>query len=182
MSETNPPETTPKASKAKRKQNPLLIALILLIAAGAIALLVWELWPEPHNPRPTRAYYTADDGKTLFADDAERLPPFDHDGKPAVRAMVYSCDGGKTRFVGYLQKLPEDALQEANQKAVAAGRDPKDIDDDEIALKSGWLAKKPPERDWVNSKDHDRYAQTIKVACPDGRDGSPEQVFPPEPK
>lgn len=166
----------------RRKRNPLLIVLLLLVIAGAAGAIVWEVWPLPPDPLPTKAYYTTDDGKTLFVDDAEQLPPFDHDGKPAVRAMVYSCDGGKTRFVGYLQKLPEDALREEIRKTIAAGGDPKSIDDDDIARKSGWLAKRPGDAKWVNSKDHDKYVAVVKVACPDGRAVLPEMVHPPEKK
>ena len=33
-----------------------------------------------------------------------RVPPFELDGKQAVGVMVYSCDEGKTRFVGYLYR------------------------------------------------------------------------------
>ncbi|HZL36426.1 MAG TPA: hypothetical protein VFC78_13990 [Tepidisphaeraceae bacterium] len=154
--------------------------LALAIAAFAIlasaAWIVWTQRPVRRDlPPPRTAFYTVDDGATLFVDDAERLPPFDHGGKPAVRAIVYSCDGGKTRFVGWLQKLPEDALR----KALAAARDSKAEDDDDIAAKSGWLVKKPGDAQWVNSKaDLARYYQIVAhVKCPTG-DATPMRISP----
>ena len=64
--------------------------------------LSWErLQKSPHGPgwkpSPGSAFYTTDDGATLFTDGADRLPPFDHDGKAAVMAAVFSCDNGKHR-------------------------------------------------------------------------------------
>jgi len=53
----------------------------------------------------TRLYFTSDDGKTWFPMDASNRPPFVHDGKPTVRAHVFSTDGGKTAFVAYLSKF-----------------------------------------------------------------------------
>jgi hypothetical protein len=53
----------------------------------------------------TRLYFTTDDGKTWFPLDAANRPPFVHDGKPAVRAHVFSTDGGKTGFCAYMSKF-----------------------------------------------------------------------------
>jgi hypothetical protein len=52
----------------------------------------------------TQVYFTTDEGKTLIALDAATKSPTVHDGKPAYRAHVFTCDGGKTQFVGYLSK------------------------------------------------------------------------------
>jgi hypothetical protein len=52
----------------------------------------------------TQVYFTTDEGKTLVALDAATKSPTVHDGKPAYRAHVFTCDGGKTQFVGYLSK------------------------------------------------------------------------------
>lgn len=52
-----------------------------------------------------KAWYTDDNGKTWFADDSRKLPPFDHDGKQAVACFVYTCDGGKTEYVSYLLRV-----------------------------------------------------------------------------
>ncbi len=52
----------------------------------------------------TQFFFTTDEGKTLFADSATLKPPFQHEGKVAYRAHVYSIDNGKTTFVAYLSK------------------------------------------------------------------------------
>jgi len=44
-----------------------------------------------------RAYFSDDDGKTFFVDDIEKIVPFDHDGKPGFRAMVYQCSSNPVR-------------------------------------------------------------------------------------
>lgn len=75
-----------------------------LVGGGAVTLLVlliiWQAWPES-GPQ---AYYTVDDGKTFFAAKLQ-APPIEHGGQQAVRAMVFSSDGGKTKFVGYLMRF-----------------------------------------------------------------------------
>jgi hypothetical protein len=138
----------------------VVIAVAVLAILGAATAIFIELRPPPPPARPM-AYFTVDDGKSWFTADAESLPPFDYKGQKAVKAHVYTCDEGKTRFVGWLQKLPEDALREA----VAKGP----VDDDVIAMRAGWMAKRPGDADWVNSKsDPHKYAEIIKVTCPGG--------------
>ena len=63
----------------------------------------------------TQSWYTDDDGKTWYADDKSLSPPIDHNGKTAVRAYVFSCDGGKHEFVGYLERYTPDARQAIEQ-------------------------------------------------------------------
>src|SRR6267154_2521014 len=55
-----------------------------------------------------KAFFSVDDGKTWFPDDAKNIPPFDKDGKQAVRAFVYRCADGTT-FVNYLQRYKPEA-------------------------------------------------------------------------
>jgi hypothetical protein len=80
------------------------------------AVLDIDLAPSASTTKPaTRAtvatttaatlFFTTDDGKTFFPLAATNRPPFVHEGKPAYQAHVYSCDGGKTAFVGYLSKF-----------------------------------------------------------------------------
>jgi len=52
---------------------------------------------------PTSGYFSDDDGKTYFQDDASKIPPFDHNGKPAVSAYLFTAGDGKP-FVGYLER------------------------------------------------------------------------------
>jgi hypothetical protein len=58
-----------------------------------------------------KAWYTDDDGKSWFADAADRTSPFDHNGKPAYRCYVWTVDGGKTKFVSHLERTKPSALK-----------------------------------------------------------------------
>lgn len=155
--DSDPQNPAKEPNQRLRRRLIGLLAVIVILTSGAV--IVWELQPQK-PPRPM-SYYTVDDGKTWFTDDAEKLPPFDHRGKPAVRAFIFECRGTKMRFTGWLQKLPEDALKEAT----ATGRF---VDDDEIAGKAGWLAKRPGDAQWVSSlKEPERYREVVeKITCP----------------
>jgi hypothetical protein len=74
---------------------------IIIIALGFI---IWQSTRSDRPSLPTKMYYTDDDGATKFSDDITKVPPFDHKGKPAVRARVFTCDGGKNQFVADLDR------------------------------------------------------------------------------
>lgn len=46
-------------------------------------------------------FYTTDNGKTLFTDIDGKQTPFDHGGRPAVKAHLFT--DGKIRWVQYLE-------------------------------------------------------------------------------
>jgi hypothetical protein len=50
-------------------------------------------------------YYTTDGGKTWFPDSPAKVPPFDHDGKPALRVHVFKCGEEGAPFAGYLERI-----------------------------------------------------------------------------
>jgi pimeloyl-ACP methyl ester carboxylesterase len=58
----------------------------------------------PPPATATRLFFTADEGRTLVPLEVATKSPTLHGDKPAFRAHVFSCDGGKTQFVGYLSK------------------------------------------------------------------------------
>jgi hypothetical protein len=74
-------------------------ALLLLIAV----IIAAKNSPAPHpTPTATGSFYSDDDGSTYFADNIFHFPPFDHQGKTAYRARVYSASSGA--FVGFLER------------------------------------------------------------------------------
>lgn len=81
----------------------LLIALILIVMSIRSG--------GPQEAATTKDFYSIDDGVTSFVDEAfpTRVPPFQHQGKTAYRAHVWTCDGGKTTFVSGLQKFSDQA-------------------------------------------------------------------------
>src|SRR5688500_9050171 len=59
----------------------------------ALAILSFQLFGGGGTgvEAPTSAFYTDDDGKTFFKDDAYKVVPFNHGGKQAYRAEVFQC-------------------------------------------------------------------------------------------
>lgn len=141
-----------------------LLALLLFAVGGVCIALqlrpTSELWVVP-----TKDFYTVDGGETWFTDRIDRITPFDHGGKPAVLVHLFSCDGGKTRFVGYLEKLPDHALEQ--YRASHQGRGDTNPEADDVAGWVGRLVKKKGDKEWVAVSDP-RYLDVVQVHCPDG--------------
>ena len=119
-------------------------------------------------PVANRAFYSADDGATWFADDATRIPPFDHNGKQAVRARVYRCDG-KT-FVNHLERYTPEARKRLEQ-AYARAKSESDVMPPEA---SGLEVKLPGEGNWVSATDR----SAAKILAPRCASGNLEIVVP----
>jgi hypothetical protein len=136
-----------------RRQGVATVLGIVLFAGGAYAVFR-ETRPEV-PPIMATAYYSDDDGKTWFPDSITKLPPFDHNGKQAVRCFVFQHHG--QTFVGYLQKY-SDTLKARIQATNSAG------DSD---LMFGTLVKRPADKNWIPTSDP-RSQQIIKPQPPDG--------------
>jgi hypothetical protein len=98
-----------------------------------------------------QAFFSDDDGKTYFADDAKKLPPFDHNGKEAVLARVYRC-GGKP-FVNHLERYTPDAKTQAEAtiaKNNGASNDPTLL---EAIRPTGYEVKAPGQKEWIKFGD-----------------------------
>jgi hypothetical protein len=95
----------------KRKSLAVAGTIILLVIVGVV------LYTTNSGKVPTllsTGYYSDDDGKTWFKDDAGKLCPFDHNGRQAVRAYVFRYGGGDA-FVGYLGKLTDAGIKQAEE-------------------------------------------------------------------
>jgi hypothetical protein len=144
------------------------------VTVGVIVIvLVLIFWPQrgPKSARtPPKAYYTVDDGQTTFEDDLDKVTPFDHDGGKAVRAHVFSCNGGRTRFVGFLEKMADKAGTPAGG-GTDAGR----------ARRIAALLVKPPKNPnakWVAQSSPEGSAITSGIQCPEKSDALPNEVLP----
>jgi hypothetical protein len=110
-------------------------------------------------------YFTVDNGKTFFADDSSKLPPFDHEGKQAVRARVFESSNG-VRFVNHLERYPatvRDAASPTNAREAMGGEASERIE----VKKAG-----APDSAWVNINT-DAGRQVLAVTSP------PEGATPP---
>jgi hypothetical protein len=131
------------------------------------AVIAMELRGNNGKP-PAECYYTIDDGQTWFVDSSSKLPPFDHDGAPAVRCYVFKCNSGK--FAGLLEKYSDDTRAHlvwmAQQVPPVASRNPPPV-----------MVKKPGEKDWQNiPSDREGMILMHDIASPDG--SLAERVMP----
>ena len=118
----------------------------------------------------SKAFFTTDDGATLFAEDISRISPFDHDGREAVRAFVFTCDGGKHQWVQCLQKFEADAKRQLEgYNPQKGGRLPSRV---------STLVKRPGASGW-NSAADPRSTDIVEPHCPEGMGaGRIEPVLP----
>ena len=157
----------------QRKSLAVVLATVMIVGA-AIAIYVQARDFGPGGPG--KAFFTTDDGKTLFVDSIMKLPPFDKDGKQAVRAHVFECNG--ERVVGYLSCYRPEALQAlAEAKAAkAAGKPPPNPQALAAVGTMGLLVKKPGNFPWVSQADAATATAVRVFRCPDG--STPEELEP----
>jgi hypothetical protein len=96
-------------------RHPVLVAAAVIVV---VALVVVMRFPRGGGSRAAQTisgvpqgWYTTDDGQTWFRADINKLTPFDHNGKPAYRCHVWTCDGGKTKFVSHLERYKPAVLK-----------------------------------------------------------------------
>ena len=149
-------------------QNRLPTVLVAVVAVGVA--MTWAVLRVKNSggndPIPSgRCWFTIDDGRSWFADDARKLAPFEHQGKLAVRCYVYTCDGGKTKFVTHLERYSPEAKRAIKERAenrqVAAPM--------MGSFAAGVEVKAPgaPDSSWAKLTDG-AAAAIIAPKCPDG--------------
>lgn len=166
--------------KEKLNKRPMLVsAVMLLVIAAAVYISVSSMRPNAgrsYKP-PQAAYFTSDDGKTFFVDDATKIAPFKTaDGKEAVEAFVYSCDGDKDPFVAYMMRYTPEAkkgMEAAYSRSTVVGGRRKYAsmqDRDQVLFASTVSAevKQPGDSTWVGARDATKYAKVIAFDCPKG--------------
>jgi hypothetical protein len=149
-----------------------------MFVAAVVVLVVVGVFAFQRSGAPTsggassevgKLFFTSDDGKTWFADEMTKIPPFDKDGKQAVIAHVYRSTNGRT-FVNHLERFTPDAKR-ALEKAQVSDPTGK-TRPDQIAIQNAYTAgrqfKRPGEANWVNAANFKDAAQVTSVRCPDG--------------
>ena len=153
------------------------IAVVGILAAAVFAFRATV--PSPvAEARAAQAYYSVDDGATYFEAPADLVPPFEHNGKTAVRAAVFTCDGGKTKFVGYLERYPATAKQkiEAARQALKSGD--QNVGPPAAAFAQVEVKKPGAGGKWVARSAGAAAAEIVHVRPPPGAAGTPEPVSP----
>jgi hypothetical protein len=166
--------------RERLRQKPSLAAaaavLFLVVAAVIVAR---TYWPEKKADLD-QALYTDDDGQTWFADSKFRVPPFDHNGKQAVVAQVYSYADGKKQFCAYLARFTPEAkrqLEAALADAKRRGQPPGSVGlyRDRGFMSRGTEVKLPgPNGPWIPFSDPKALA-VFSIHSPDGSEA--DQVF-----
>src|SRR5262245_16299218 len=109
--------------REKINQAPLLAASVVVVAlAGAVGFYFFRSAGQSGSGGKQTDYFTIDDGKTWFPDDGNKLSPFMKDGKPAYRVYVWTCDGGKTKFVSNLERYTDEAKTAIEQAKSGRGQ------------------------------------------------------------
>lgn len=161
------------------KDRPRAVAGVVAVVVAMGAVYVYaQLTGNAREfaPAPTQAFATVDDGKTYFTVPADQLPPFQHDGKTAYGAEVFSCDGGKTTFVGFIRRYSDRAkatITEARNRPGPTGRPMPPLD-----FIDGVEVKRPGESGWVKVNDVSRAPAVMAARCPDGSGLTPTRITP----
>lgn len=151
-------------------------AILILMA---VVVLATQFWPQK-KANLSQAFFTDDDGVTWYADSGYLVPPFDHNGKTAVFAQVFSYANGSKQFCAYMTRYSPDAkkkLDAAIADAKSRGQSPDTVSlyQDRSFMQSAIEVKKPGAgNQWINQTDP-RAIDVISVHAPDG--SAVDQVF-----
>lgn len=152
-------------------------AVIILIALGFILYQLWGGSPSI----PTKAFYTTDVSSpegalaALFTDDITKIPPFEKNGKDAYRAQVFTCDGGKTKFIAYCERYTPDAKTKMSEMRNAKTPPAPGAD---MIMMQGVEYTKPGSKEWVKQSDFSKIQTVMQPKCPDGTMNNLEPVRP----
>jgi len=139
---------------------------VILLLIGMIALQLRGNHP-PTGPSGMQSYYTADDGRTWFADAEEQIPPFQHDGSLAVRCYVFKTDDSAP-FAGYLEQYTSKMHDELTGIVKTTGP---------IFSESGTMVKRPGDKSWI-PLGTPVGQQIVHVKNPHGSAEPPQPVYP----
>lgn len=148
----------------KQKRGLVAGAAIAVIVIGVI-FIIMQLGAAGHGGHTPRLFYSDDDGATVFAEQPKQ-PPFDHGGREAVQAYVFTCDDGQHRWVQYLEKYSDQALKRLESGQALSAPD------------FGLVVKQPGTGEWVPEGTPDARKIT-EPKCPDGQaSGTIKPVIP----
>ena len=130
----------------------------------AVAAIAWEF----HGNGPqqiTKVFYSVDDGKTWFTDDADKVSPFDYNGQQAYKVDVFKTSSG-TEFVGIIERYTDEAKSKLAQLR-ALPPDQQNPQEIQAVVNSGLQVKRPGDTKWclVNSS---QGASIMAVRSPEG--------------
>jgi hypothetical protein len=154
--------------REKLREKPAVSVAFAVCAVGIAFIFIGRGAVSGPQRTSSNVFYTTDEGQTVFVDDMTRVPPFDYNGKTAYRVWMYTADGGKTKFPGYLERYTPEAKKRLEAAAAAAAKDgdphggpgvgPADIE-----------IRKPGEGNpWVSRANLAEAAKITNVRAPNG--------------
>jgi hypothetical protein len=154
--------------RERLNRNPRLAAIVmavLLLVAGVAVALQFSDGAHAAGMASDKAFFTIDDGATWFADDAAKIAPFQHDGKEAVRAYVFECNG--KRFVNHLERFTPEG-HKAAEAAIKANQSRQPADVAAQVRLSGAEVKRPGAKLWASLGDLTKSGPILRPRCPGG--------------
>jgi hypothetical protein len=146
-----------------------------IIVVALVAIIYQAFFYGRPDLSPPRSFYSIDDGKTWFDDDANKIPPFAHEGGQAVRVFVFKCGEKGAPFVGYMERFtPEAAKKMTELSKTGSPDDPMAIEQLQM---TGVEIKKPGDPKW-HLRNTPAAEKLMDVKCPDGTVNGLEPVSP----
>jgi hypothetical protein len=155
---------------SEKPQVAMGVVAVCVLVVGAIFATTY--WPEK-KANLAQSFYSDDDGASWFSDSTYQVAPFQHNGKTAVVAEVYTYDDGKKTFCAYLAQFTPHAkqrLEAALANAQSSGKTPDSVSlySDRGFMSQGTEVKLPgPGHPWVPYNDP-RAQEIFAVHAPDG--------------
>jgi hypothetical protein len=157
-------------------KNPSITTGVTIgIIVVALVAIIWQAMGNRPDMTPPRTFYTIDDGKTWFDDEANKIPPFDAKGGQAVRCYVFRCGEKGNKFVGYLERYKPDAATKMAELMKKGSEDPMAMEQVQM---TGMEIKKPGDAKWVSRNTPQAEKIMADVKCPDGTQNNLEPVSP----
>jgi hypothetical protein len=160
------------------KLGPGIGAALILVA---LAVLGFQVLGSKENAAgsavPSKAFYSDDNGKTFFKDDARKIAPFDHNGRQAFRVDVFKCPDGK-QFVGLIYRYTDGGRREMEAFLAQKVNDPDGVMRQGIEQR-GMQVKLvgADEKAWVLNDEMTQQRLQMAVKCPGG--GGAAQLVTP---
>jgi len=155
----------------------LTIGLTVAVVAFAVGFAAWTIFAGDEKTAGQKIWFSDDDGKTWFKDDATKITPFDHNGKPAVMCFVYTYDGGKTLWAAYLMRHQAGWKEKVGAFTKHRPSNPRDM----MAINAPPMeVKKPGANDWflVTDPRGETITDPREIRAPNGSTANVEQVEP----
>jgi hypothetical protein len=155
-------------------KHPKVTVVAVLVLAGASVAFALKASGSGAEGLPTKDYYTADEGASYFEAEADKVVPFDHQGKQAYRARVFRYGNGKP-FVGYVERLTAEGMQKMEELKSKSGPD--------VAEQRAVIAgkhsevRKPKDTSWIKANSP-ASSRVTAFQPPPGANGELEPVIP----